>query len=65
MKSTGMDRFEYGLPDPQEAKALRHCDECGAEIYAGETVWVHGSERFCTNECLFDFIGAFTVTAGD
>lgn len=60
-----MDRFERGLPDPQEAKVFGYCDECGAEIYEGEEVWGFGSDRFCTKDCLCDFIGAFTITAGD
>lgn len=28
-----LDRFAYGLADPQEAPEVSTCDECGCELY--------------------------------
>ncbi|GAV11504.1 hypothetical protein [Paenibacillus sp. NAIST15-1] len=32
-----MDRFEFGVPDINEAKVLLKCSESGYEIYEGNT----------------------------
>ena len=38
MFAMSMDRFAYGLPDPQEAPVIAECAWCGGEIYGGEVV---------------------------
>lgn len=60
-----MDRFEQGLPDPQEMKVVGHCDECGGEIYEGQTVISFGADRLCNSDCLINYLGAVTISAGE
>lgn len=38
MFAMSMDRFAYGLPDPQEAPVRAYCAWCGGEIYGGDVV---------------------------
>ena len=33
-----MDRFAYGLRDPQAAPVLDYCAWCGGELYGGDVV---------------------------
>lgn len=37
-----LDRFAYGLPDPQDAPTIAECDDCGREIYEGEALYSRG-----------------------
>jgi len=41
MFAMSMDRFAYGLSDPQEARAIEECAWCGGEIYGGYTMDVN------------------------
>lgn len=59
-----MDRFEQGLPDPQEAKVVGYCDECSGEFYEGQEVLTIGQDRVCNFKCLVSYIGAETITVG-
>lgn len=59
-----MDRFSQGLADPQEATVIDHCEECGSEIYAGQLATSMDGTLFCTDRCLFNNLGAVTITAG-
>lgn len=36
MFAMSLDRFAYGLSDPQEAPVVEYCASCGGEIYGGE-----------------------------
>ncbi|MGF9909522.1 hypothetical protein [Brevibacillus porteri] len=61
-----MDRFSgVSIPDAQEAKVVDHCDECGGEIYEGQSAWKVGSDIFCRRACMLTNIGAVTITAGE
>lgn len=31
-----LDRFEYGIPDPQCANIVGWCRDCGGEVYEGD-----------------------------
>lgn len=59
-----MDRFEQGLPDPQEAEVIDYCP-CGGEIYVGQNVVRKGNELYCSFECLAGSMGAVTIMAGE
>lgn len=41
MFTMSMDRFAYGLPDPQEAPVIAECAWCGREIYRGYVMDVY------------------------
>ncbi len=61
-----MDRFSgVSIPDPQEAKVVDYCEECGGEIYEGQSAWKVGSDKFCTRSCMLTNIGAVPITAGE
>lgn len=51
-----LDRFAYGLPDPQSASVIGYCDACGGEIYEGnEYITLPGSRVIHDNfDCRFD-----------
>lgn len=34
-----LDRFSWGLPDPQNILPVTYCAGCGGEIYPDELVW--------------------------
>lgn len=56
-----MDRFQE-LPQP---KVHDYCAECGAEIYDGQLVTTLEGDLFCNDRCLFNYLGAVTLTAGE
>lgn len=56
-----MDRFQ----EQQQPKVLDHCEECGAEIYDGQLVTTLEGDLFCNDRCLFNYLGAVTLTAGE
>lgn len=62
-----LDRFSQGLSDQQEAKVVAHCDHegCGSEIYDGQLVTTLDQSYFCNDRCLFNHLGAVTITAGE
>lgn len=62
---SNLDRFEQGLPDPQEAKVIEECLGCGNEIYEGQDVVHYGDELYCNYKCLADAFGATRITAGE
>lgn len=56
-----LDRFEVGLPDPQEAKVnIYACsyDKCDIPIESGENVYVLDEDYYCSAACLHQAIGA-------
>lgn len=59
-----MDRFERGLPDPQEAEVIDYCP-CGGEIYEGQQAVKVGNELHCNYRCVAEAFGAVTITAGE
>lgn len=61
-----MDRFQYGLPDPQDKPAalVGACEHCGTEILLGDEVIEYSDELFCDAKCLMNRIGAEEVCAG-
>lgn len=61
-----MDRFEQGLPDPQEAEVFGYCDDCDGEIYKGQEYVRVGTEAiFCSLKCYALASGAIEITAGE
>ncbi|CDN41689.1 hypothetical protein [Paenibacillus sp. P22] len=62
-----LDRFAQGLPDPQEhqPEPISECEnlECSKPIYAGQKIWKHGADHYCSLRCLAESIGASDVTA--
>lgn len=56
-----MDRFQ----EEQQPKVHDHCEECGAEIYKDQLVTRYDGDLFCNDRCLFDYLGAVTITAGE
>lgn len=56
-----MDRFQ----EQQQPKVHDHCEECGAEIYKDQLVTRYDGDLFCNDRCLFDYLGAVTITAGE
>lgn len=63
-----MDRFEYGLPDPQ-AQPIALAGYCAAqgcqeEFFLGDEVLQLGNEHFCGARCLAKHLGAEWVGAG-
>ncbi|MEK5058605.1 hypothetical protein BK126_03170 [Paenibacillus sp. FSL H7-0326] len=62
-----MDRFEQGLPDPQEADVIEYCanETCGNEIYQGEKAVTYGDALCCSFKCVAVIMGAYEITAGE
>ncbi|NRS20638.1 hypothetical protein HP398_29905 [Brevibacillus sp. HB1.4B] len=62
-----LDRFFQGLSDSQEEKVVAHCEykRCGSEIYDGQLVTTLDQSIFCNDRCLFNHLGAVTITAGE
>jgi hypothetical protein len=58
----GLDRFEYGFPDPQEEDIKELCactyEWCNNAIYFGEINWHFDGEWFCSSACLAKYLGA-------
>jgi hypothetical protein len=53
----------YGLPDPQDVKAMATCASCGMEIYEGETVYViEGAIIHENSDCLLNFVAHETMS---
>lgn len=46
------DRFERGLPDPQEARIVGKCEQCKYEIFEGNEVIRYEDLMFCDTFCL-------------
>lgn len=46
-------------------QVVDHCEECGREIYEGQSVPFVNKTLFCNDRCLFDYLGAVTITAGE
>lgn len=61
-----LDRFAYGLPDPQEkpAAVVGNCEHCSAEIMLGDEIIEYSDELFCDTRCLMKRIGAEEKCAG-
>lgn len=59
-----MDRFERGLPDPQEAEVIDY-RPCGGEIYEGQQAVMVGHVLHCNYRCVAEAFGAVTITAGE
>lgn len=64
-----MDRFQYGLPDPQEQPAawIADCanDECMQEIFLGDEVIIdEDGNYYCSERCYIRWTGARYVQAG-
>lgn len=51
-----LDRFAYGLPDPQSALTIGCCDACGGEIYEGnEFITLNDGRMIHDNfDCRYD-----------
>lgn len=54
-----LDRFAYGLPDPQEEDfdeedVVFYCDGCGEAIYEGQEYVDSNVGSFCCLDCLLD-----------
>lgn len=56
-----MDRCQE-QPQP---KVHDYCEECGSEIYDGQLVTTFDGYMFCNDRCLFNYLGAVTLTAGE
>ncbi|HZG16926.1 MAG TPA: hypothetical protein VE710_18200 [Candidatus Bathyarchaeia archaeon] len=60
-----MDRFEFGMPDPQVARVIDHCGDCGGEIYEGQLATRLNGKLYCEDQCLLNDLGAESITAGE
>ena len=50
-----LDRFTYGLPDPQCALIIGYCDACGGEVYEGNLFLILDGRMIHDNiDCRFD-----------
>lgn len=60
-----LDRFAYGLPDPQArpAAVVATCC-CGDDIFVGDEAISHEDNLYCGYRCLMEDIGAVEVNAG-
>lgn len=56
-----MDRFQ----EPKQPKVHDYCEDCGGEIYEGQLATTLESDLFCNDRCLFNYLGAVTITAGE
>lgn len=56
-----MDRFQ----EPKQPKVHDYCEECGDAIYEGQLATTLESDLFCNDRCLFNYLGAVTITAGE
>ena len=63
-----LDRFAYGLPDPQERPAARvgECtyEKCQSAIYLGDEVVELDGDLYCDAYCLMKHLGGRYVAAG-
>ncbi len=63
MSCMNLDRFSWGLPDPQDAEVLAYCEGCGGEIYAGEVVYrIKGDIIHAEMECLREYMAPEILT---
>lgn len=62
-----MDRFEQGLPDPQQAKVVGYCSNpsCGGEIYEGQQAEWFGDNMYRCIPCLFEAEGTVISAEGE
>ncbi|MGG1598516.1 hypothetical protein [Paenibacillus naphthalenovorans] len=62
-----LDRFAYGLPDPQEQEPpqVAQCTYCSEAIYADDEVTDVEGELFCNDACFRRHVGGCIVRAGD
>lgn len=62
-----MDRFEQGLPDPQQAKVVAICANpaCDGEIYEGQYVDHFDTTLYCCTRCLFETEGTVITVEGE
>lgn len=62
-----LDRFAYGLDDPQDyvEKLEGNCKGCGANIYTNDEVVYFEDDMFCDYICLMKSIGAYEGVAGE
>ncbi|MBM7717176.1 hypothetical protein JOC94_004201 [Bacillus thermophilus] len=51
-----LDRFAVGLADPQAAREVGECENCGGEIYEGEQVVRYDGDLFCDTTCLSEYL---------
>ena len=58
-----LDRFAYGLPDPQEKEPsfVGTCKHCGTLICEGEFHVVLDDDVYCDSFCLAQSMGALFV----
>lgn len=47
-----LDRFAFGLRDPQDVASVRNCDGCGDDIYPGDAYQDdYAGKIYCEPEC--------------
>ncbi|QBX91047.1 hypothetical protein PHGAL3_0008 [Phage Altai3] len=51
-----LDRFAYGLDDPQDAPVVGECMQCKGEIYKDNEVIRYEGDLFCDTVCLSEFL---------
>lgn len=51
-----LDRFAYGLDDPQSAPVVGECGNCRGEIYKDNEVIRYEGDLFCDTVCLSEFL---------
>ena len=61
--SVCLDRFAYGLPDPQaaEPRIIGKCKHCDELIYAGYEHVILDGDYFCDVYCFAKYMGAEEV----
>jgi hypothetical protein len=61
-----LDRFAYGLPDPQDVpeKRVGYCNTCQSAIFRGDEVVELDGDLYCDSKCLMRKLGARWVGAG-
>lgn len=60
-----LDRFSQGLADAQQERECFDCDQCGAEIYPGDSYYYFEGERLCSTPCLIEATHTEERTAGE
>ncbi|WP_339171503.1 hypothetical protein [Anoxybacillus sp. FSL W8-1294] len=51
-----LDRFAYGLRDPQSIPMIGECAHCHAGIFKGYEVIRYEGELFCDTHCLGEYL---------
>lgn len=51
-----LDRFAYGLRDPQSYPTVAECAQCGCELYRNSEAIRYEGDLFCDRDCLAEYL---------